>query len=167
MAHHDKSMWPMQTDTDKVLQDKYDRNMTAAWGEIGMDLAFPNRESDVTDYQANAMKARGILEQREEDGLVVKCERAPLIQDLVPDEIDEIPYEIEYPPIDDIEIPIDDRPCIWSQLNQFLMFLVGYFVAAQLAVQAYIAATNFYLALKIAELPLLANPATAWVYATH
>jgi len=63
-AAQSDTYWPNPDDTDAVLKKKYNLNIQAAWGEIALDFADPHRDSDVTDYQSNAMTARQYLEEK-------------------------------------------------------------------------------------------------------
>lgn len=46
------------------LKTKYDNNMNTTWGEIISDIALPNRDNDVTDYQSNAMRDKKYIEKK-------------------------------------------------------------------------------------------------------
>jgi len=53
--------FPLQTDTPDNLRYKIDLNDRAAMGELMLDLMSPDRESDLTEYQSNSLRARELL----------------------------------------------------------------------------------------------------------
>lgn len=63
-AHQQSEFKPNPTDDKQVLQQKYELNKNAAWGEMGMDFVMPNRESQVTDFQANMLTAKEYMKNK-------------------------------------------------------------------------------------------------------
>ncbi len=59
--------WPSSDDTIEELKEKVELNLDTALGEIGHDIIFPNRDSDVTEYQSNALRARQLIEEKENE----------------------------------------------------------------------------------------------------
>ncbi len=141
--------YPKPDDSIETLQQKRDLNINAAWGEIAIDLALPNRESDVTEYISNASVAGEYIEQKQKKGS--DCNKCTI--DDIEDDGNE--KEENRPEKEKGE----GKPCCgtaeelssWGQLAQFAT-LGG----------------ALYVALKIIEAPiLLNNPITAPFYFTH
>jgi len=63
-AWSQNSFWPKPDDSVEVLEQKKKLNTNAAWGEIGADLVVPSRESDVTEFQSNALVAQEYINQK-------------------------------------------------------------------------------------------------------
>lgn len=129
--------YPLSTDSNEQLQEKLDFNQKATIGEIGCDLVFPERDSNVTEYLSNQIRCREIIEERENN-----CHKCDI-------------YE------SNIEMKNNDACCqggyIHSSNKKFNLFseIIFYIGIA------------YYFCLKFIELPLLLNPTTFPIYFSH
>lgn len=55
-------LYPKPDDTMEELQEKYTINMNAGWSEILHDTILPERDSDITEFQSNAMVAQKYMD---------------------------------------------------------------------------------------------------------
>lgn len=139
-----ESFFPLQSDSTETLEEKCRLNTNAAWGEIACDIVMPDRESDVSEYQSNAIVAREIIENRENTPNSNKY----TVQNV--NEMDEElidtgcvkPHGIILPP---------KQP---SFLESIMKTAFGL-------------SALYYVGIKIMELPLLTNPVTTPMYFTH
>nr|QBK87273.1 MAG: hypothetical protein LCMAC201_01750 [Marseillevirus LCMAC201] len=130
--------WPSKDDSVETLQEKRQLNIDAAWGEIACDIALPDRESDVTDYQSNAIVSQEYINEQNN-----KCT------------INDIDDEIKEEKVEE-----NNGGCVQPNgiiAPSFSEAFVGFMAVGGVA----------YYCLKIIELPLLANPTTALIYMTH
>lgn len=64
-ASESDAFYPRPTDSRSVLEKKYELNRCAAMGEIVQDAFVPGRvDSEVTDFQSNAMVAKEYLRDK-------------------------------------------------------------------------------------------------------
>lgn len=54
---------PLPSDSREELERKKEINLQSAYGEIGLDLINPDRDSEVTDYQSNALLAEDYIKR--------------------------------------------------------------------------------------------------------
>ncbi len=141
--------WPSKDDSVETLQEKRQLNIDAAWGEIACDIVLPDRESEVTDHQSNAIVAQEYINEKnkDSDNNVNKC--------TINDIDDEIKEEIK-----EEEQVQDNGGCV--QPNGIIAPSFSEAFAGFMAVGG-----AAYYCLKILELPLLTNPTTAFIYVTH
>ena len=136
------AFWPSPEDSVESLQEKRQLNIDAAWGEIACDIALPDRESDVTEYQSNAIVAQEYINEQNSNT-----------------------NKFTIGNIDDGEIKEEEQVqdnggCV--QPNGIIAPSFSEAFAGFMAVGG-----AAYYCLKILELPLLTNPATAFIYVTH
>ena len=152
------SFWPYSDDSIEVLQEKKDLNINAAWGEICIDTVCPDRESEVTEYQSNAIISQELIDQKETDN---STNKTVIYESDDQDESDD-KDELKNRGKADDKDEFDNRGCIQPQplQPQHLVYFDKFFKMMGIG-------GILYGCLKVLELPLLSNPATAPIYITH